>query len=347
MTNIRVLTTKDTQTAGTERGNVAIIVLVVLVIVAVGALAFLSGKLTDDGQDAGTPPSAEMAKDDATAPATDASAANETATAAGEEIVVDPGNPVVANVNGEEITRLEVFNFIQTLPPNIRQQPVQQLFPLALNQVVTAKIIEDKTEGVKLDNDAEVKAQLAAAKENIVRSVYIQKQVEKKVTEDRLKAAYDTYKSTFPEVQEAKASHILVDDEKLAKDLTKQLEEGADFAELAKANSKDGTASNGGQLGYFTEAEVVPEFAKAAFALEAGAVTGKPVKSEFGYHVIKLEEKRQRPAAEYEQIKPYLEGELRRAALDEVVSEWRKSAKVETFDINGKSVVAAEPAAGE
>ncbi|MGB0720651.1 MAG: peptidylprolyl isomerase, partial [Bdellovibrionales bacterium] len=225
-----------------------------------------------------------------------------------------------------------------------RQLPVDQLFPLALEQVINANILADKTKGVKLDNDPAVKQQLEAAKEQIVRTVYLQKQVEKELTEDRLKQGYEAYVKAFPKVEETKAAHILVDDESLAKKLIKELDNGADFAELAKENSKDNTAANGGDLGYFAKNEVVPEFAEAAFELEPGTYGKKPVKSEFGYHVVKVEDRRMRQPADFEQAKPILEAQLRNAVLNEIVQGWRSKADIERYDINGDAI---EPASGE
>jgi peptidyl-prolyl cis-trans isomerase C len=168
--------------------------------------------------------------------------------------------------------------------------------------------------------------------------------VNKKISESRLKDAYEKYVKAFPDVQDVKARHILVKDEAKAKDLIKQLGEGKDFAELAKANSTDGTAQNGGELGYFAKTEVVPPFADAAFALNVGEYSKTPVKTDFGYHVIKVEEKRKRPPAAYDEIKPLLETQLRREILEETVEAWRDDAQIERFDINGKPI---EPAGGD
>src|SRR5690606_30614991 len=104
------------------------------------------------------------------------------------------------------------------------------------------------------------------------------------------------------------------------------LNEGADFAELAKANSTDGTAQNGGELGYFAKTDVVPEFGEAAFSTEVGTYTKKPVKTEFGYHIITVEEKRKRPPASFEDVKPFLEAQVRRQILDEMIQSWRDDA---------------------
>ena len=309
-----------------ESGNAAIIVLVVLVVVAIGALAYMSGKT--------------MKKDD------DAPTANKEETAQADEpqVVIKPGNPVVATVDGKNITRMEVFNFIQTLPPNARQTPVNKLFPAALEEVVNAYIIEEKTKNVNLDSDAEVKRELAEAKKNIVRNVYVQKQVEQKITDARLKEAYEQYKANFPAVEEVKARHILVKDKDTAKDLLKQLDDGADFAKLAGENSIDGTKETGGDLGYFTKSDVVPEFGDVAFSLSPGERVKTPLKTDFGYHIIEIQDKRQRPPASYEEAKPYLEAQLRQLALTEIIRDWRKGSNIERFDINGEAIKPAADA---
>jgi peptidyl-prolyl cis-trans isomerase C len=318
-----------------QSGNAGVIALVILAVAAIGAFAYFA---TQKGNQSVA----------ATASAPTASAASaaggDTATAASNLPEIVPGNPVVAKVDGKDITRLDVLNFVQTLSPQVKQLPLEQLFPMAVDQLVNTQIIMEKTKDVNLDNDPEVQKQLEAAKDQIERSVYIQKEVNKKVTDDKVKEAYDLYVKNFPDVQEVKARHILVKDEAKAKDLIKQLDGGADFAKLATENSTDGTAKTGGDLGYFTEKEVVPEFAKAAFDTAPGSYTKAPVKTDFGYHVIRVEEKRKRPAATFEQAKPILEAQLRRDVLETMIKDWRSSSKIETFDINGNKI---EPSAGQ
>lgn len=329
--------------AVSEKGNAVIAVLVVLVIVAVGALAYMSGQLN-----IGKPGASETAATTAAAQTAPASGqAEQQQQAQAPEVPpleIRQGNPVVAKVAGDEIKRLDVLNFIQSLPPNARQLPPAQLFPVATQQVINARLIQEKAKKANLDNDKLVKEQLAAAKEQIVRTVFVQKEVEKAITEDRLKAAYEQYKAAFPEIEEAKARHILVKEESEAKDIIKKLKDGGDFAALAKESSIDATKDNGGQLSYFSEKEVVPEFAKAAFSQKVGEVSSKPVKSEFGYHIIEVQDKRQRPPATFEVAKPFLAGQLQNVVLNEIMQKWRDEAKVEIFDINGDAI---EPAAGE
>ena len=321
-----------------ESGNTALIVLAVIVVAAIGGLAYFSGKI---GKEAPATDNSAIAAAAQTAAATPA---DPNAAPEAKPPVLKPGNPVVAKMKGGEVTRLDVFNFIQDLPAQTRQMPLEQLYPLALEQVINSRIIAAKTKNVNLDSDEEVKKRLAAAKTEIVRGVYIEKQVNEKVNEERLKSVYDEYVKNFPDIQDVKARHILVKEESKAKDLIKQIEGGASFEELAKANSTDGTAQNGGDLGYFAKTDVVPAFGEAAFALNIGEFTRKPVKTDFGYHVIKVEEKRKRPPASYDDIKPYLETQVRRQILDETIQAWRKDADIQRFDINGDAI---EPSAGD
>ncbi len=335
-----------------ESGNAVVAVLVVLVIAAVGGLVYLSnqsGMLKGKSGAQNDTASAEQTAAAGEAAGEEQAAA--TQTAAGEEgqtqtpsADIKPGNPVVAKLNGTDITRVDVFNFIQNLPPNVRQQPVQQIFPLAQDQVITAKIIEEKTKGVNLDGDPEVQKQIEAAKEQIVRGAYINNEVSKRIGEDRIKKSYDDYVKNFPDIEEIKARHILVADEAKAKEVIAKLDAGGKFEDLAKEFSTDGTAANGGDLGYFSQKDnLVPEFLEGAFAVKVGEYSKAPTKTQFGYHVIKVEEQRKRPAADFETAKPFLENELRRVVLGEVLEEWRKEMKIERFDINGDAI---EPSAG-
>lgn len=340
------MTTYTSRARSPERGNTVVIVLIVLVLVAVGAIAYLSGNLggknaADETQmTASAEPAGGQEAEQKTADAAPAEKADDA-----PPMEIKPGNPVVAKLNNEEITRLDVFNFIQTLGPQTQQMPIDQLFPLALDQVITSEIITDKVKKVDLDNDPAVKAQLEAAKKQIVRGVFMEKEVEKAMTEDRLKGAYDEYVANFPEIEEIKTRHILVKDEDQAKDLIKQLNNGADFAELAKEYSIDATKDNGGELGYMAKTDqVIPEYLEAAFKLEPGEMSKKPVKSDFGYHIIEVTDKRMRPPATYEQAKPFLAAQLRGEILGEIVQKWRKAASVDVFDINGDPI---EPAAGD
>ncbi len=356
-----------------ERGNAVVIVLIVLAVVAVGALAYLSGQIApmDDEQ---TTPAVIEAEAQAATELADANAevnaettgeitsdevavdpaagdpVSETQEAAAEEGVsadqpkIEPGNPVVAKIGDEDVTRLDVLNFITQLPPNIRQLPIEQLFPLAQEQVINSKVVEMNIDEASVESDPEVQKQIATAKDQIVRNAYLQKQVDGKLTDGALKKAYADFIKEQPDVEEVKAAHILVEDEAVAKDIIAKLKDGGDFAALAKEFSKDNTAENGGDLGYFAKGDVVPEFAEAAFSTKPGKYSQEPVKTDFGFHVLSVAEKRMRPKPSFEEAKSMIENDLGRKLLDETLKGWREKEKIVKFDINGNAIEAAADA---
>lgn len=322
------------------------IVLGVLIVAVVAGLAFMSGRIGQGEND--STGGASVASDESSvadsAPAAGeekepqkAAAADETKP---EPLKIKEGNPVVAKVDGKDITRLDVLTFIQGLPPNMKQMPVPQLFPLAQQQVVNATIVQGKADAANIGDDPAVKEQLAKAKEQIIRNVYIQREVDKAVTEDKVKKAYDEYLKTLGDVDETHARHILVDSEDKARDVIAKLDKGEAFEKLAEENSTGPTGPKGGDLGWFTKEEMVPEFADVAFKLKPGTYTKEPVKTQFGWHVIKVEERRKRPKPKFDDVKGFLEVQVKREILNEMVEKWRKAAKVETFDINGDAVPA-------
>lgn len=256
----------------------------------------------------------------------------------GEAPMIKLGNPVVAKVYGQDIMRSDVFNFISNLPENVRQMPIQNLFLLALDQVVNNKVISEKAKDAKLEDDKEVTDLMKQAKDQIIRNVYLERQVDAQITNKKLTEAYQKLLENVSKIQETKARHILVQTEDEAKAIIKQLDGGADFAALAKEKSTGPSADRGGDLGYFAKNEMVPEFANVAFDLDVGQYTKDPVKTQFGWHVIKVEDRRQRPEPEFEKVKPQLEAQLRQQTLANLVDGWKKDAKIEKFDINGEKV---------
>lgn len=260
----------------------------------------------------------------------------------GTDAPKDENDVVVAKVNGEEIKRSEVVKFITALPPQMQQLPIQTLFPMALEQVINGKIVDIKAKDVSgLARDSEVEKRLEDAKVQIMRAVYVEKEIEKLVTDERLKAAYETAKAKQKPTEEVKARHILVESEAQAKELIEKLNGGADFAALAKEFSKDtSNKDQGGDLGYFTKDTMVKSFANAAFAMNTGDVSKTPVKTQFGYHVIKVEGKRIAPFPPFEQVREALAVNERRQILDELVKQWNSTATIERFDINGKPLPA-------
>jgi peptidyl-prolyl cis-trans isomerase C len=150
-------------------------------------------------------------------------------------------------------------------------------------------------------------------------------------TDEAMKKVYEDASKQISGEQEVHARHILVETEEEAKAIEDELKKGADFAELAKKKSKDPGASDGGDLGFFTKDQMVPEFSNVAFALEPGKISD-PVKSQFGWHIIKVEEKRNRKAPDFEQVKAQIETYVTRKAQADYVAKLRETAKVERMD---------------
>ena len=163
-----------------------------------------------------------------------------------------------------------------------------------------------------------------------------------------MRSAYDKEVKNLPkDAMETKASHILVKEENKAKSIISDLNSGKDFAKLAMEQSLDkGTAVNGGDVGYFQKNEMVPEFSEAAFALAAGEHTKEPVKTQFGYHVIRVKDRRKVKAKKLADETERLKAKLTEEAVGELIKGLRESAKIERFDMNGKPDKALSDTAG-
>ena len=237
-------------------------------------------------------------------------------------------NPVVARVNGEDILRSEVFDLAQTLPPQFQQQ-LLQIYPLLVQRLVDFKLANEAGHAAGLADDAEVKERVARLTNQVIREVWIERAVEARMTEEALQASYADYLKENPPVKEQQARHILVETEEDARAIIGELDGGADFAELAKERSTGPSGPRGGDLGYFTDDQMVPEFSAAASALEPGEYSKDPVQTQFGWHVIKVEDRRETPAPSFEEIEAQLRNELQRDNVESVLSELREKAEVE------------------
>src|ERR1700733_6449517 len=168
---------------------------------------------------------------------------------------------------------------------------------------------------------------------------------ESALTDDAMHKVYDDAVKQMANEQEVHARHILVATEDEAKAILAQLKAGADFATLAKEKSKDPGAAQGGDLGYFTKDQMVPEFAEVAFKLDKGQISD-PVKTEFGWHIIQVQDKRKREVPSFEQVKPQLETYVVRKAQADFVTKMRDSAKIERTQAAAPPAPAGAPTTG-
>jgi peptidyl-prolyl cis-trans isomerase C len=186
---------------------------------------------------------------------------------------------------------------------------------------------------------------LKEAEAQIVAEVYVRKAVQPKITDAKIKERYDELTSKFKPQDEVRARHILFtgpDAEADAEDAIKQIKGGADFAKLAEEKSKDtGSAKNGGDLGYFTHDVMVKSFADAAFAMNVGDISDKPVKSDFGWHVIKVEDKRKSSPPPLSEVHDQIANQLGQEMTNDLVKSLEAKAKVEKFNIDGSPMKTA------
>lgn len=238
---------------------------------------------------------------------------------------------VVATVDGEEITQADVTEFIKNVP-QFQQQPIEQVYPLAIEELITGKIIDKRAAKANTEDDPEVARRMELAREGVIRTVYLENTLSEQLTDEKLRKAYDEFVASQADnrQEEVRASHILVESEEAAKDIIAKLKDGADFEKIASEMSTDKpSGANGGDLGYFTKDQMVPSFANAAFSLDEGEVTSEPVKSQFGYHVIKVVDKRMQEPPSFEEVKPFLEVQERRKVLEANLKKWREEADIQ------------------
>ena len=246
------------------------------------------------------------------------------------------GDPVVAVVNGKTLKRSDVVASAQTLPAQYRSQ-VDQLFPQLVDRLIDITLMVDEGRKQNLQNDPDVKAIVAQYEDEAIRQVLLKRFLAGKITDADLKKRYDAEVAKVPPTEELKASHILVKTEDEAKDIIKQLEGGADFAKLAKEKSTDtGSGANGGDLGYFADGDMVPEFYAAANKLKKGEFTKDPVKSQYGWHVILLTDRRTKEAPKFEEVKGQIKDELTQELVAAWLTDLHKAAKIQKFGPDGK-----------
>jgi peptidyl-prolyl cis-trans isomerase C len=244
-------------------------------------------------------------------------------------------DPVVARVNGKELKRSQVEAMQKQLPPQMQQMPFETIYPMLVDQMVSQMLITEAAKKEKLDEDPALKSKVERYQERLVQEAWLTREVEKVAGEDQLKARYEQYVKDNPAKEEVNARHILVDKEDDAKAIIKELDKGADFATLAKERSKDPAAATGGDLGFFSREEMVPEFADVAFALKKGEYTKEPVKTQFGWHIIKVEDRRTGAPPSFEESREQLADDVAREVINQKVAELKKGAKIETFNLDG------------
>lgn len=255
----------------------------------------------------------------------------------------DPNTTVVAVVEGQPVYQAEVIAAFRSLPPKIQKEGLDKVYERVLEMMIERKMMSVFGRREKYDQDPEVKRRLKFAEDQFIREVYLDRLIRKYLTKERIRAHYDEVVRKNPPTKEVRARHILVDSESKAKDLAKQAKDGADFAKLAAKNSIGPSAQRGGDLGYFTQGEMVKPFSDVAFKLKKGAVSATPVKTQFGWHIIKVEDVRTRKVPPFEKVEAQMEREVWEKLGKDFLRQYRDQAKVERFSFDGKKKLPPAP----
>ncbi|MHB0950569.1 MAG: peptidylprolyl isomerase [Allorhizobium sp.] len=239
---------------------------------------------------------------------------------------------VVAKVGNLEIRQSDLDLAIANLDPQLSQLPDEQKRIAALSGAIDVKLLAANATGEGMKDDPAYLARMQFIADRELHNLYFKKHVVDAVSDADVKARYDKEIAALPKQEEVSARHILVKTEEEAKAVIAELDAGKDFAELAKEKSTDPNKSEGGDLGYFTKGRMVPEFEEAAFAMEKGTYSKTPVKTQFGFHVIKVEDKRDAPPPPFDQVAQQIRQLVMRDKYLELIAKAKTEQTIEIVD---------------
>jgi peptidyl-prolyl cis-trans isomerase C len=237
----------------------------------------------------------------------------------------------VAIVNGYEIKTSEVRMAFDDVIGQLPNMPAKLRFPFVVEFLIERHLIAQVAAKEGTAESDDYKRRLAAYQAKALRDSYLAQKISPSITDDEIKKAYDAETAKVTQTERVRARHILVATEKEANDIEAKLQGGAKFEDLAKQYSLDGSKDYGGDLGYFTAPEMVAEFSKATFALKQGEVS-KPVKTEYGWHIIRLDDRKMGAAQPFDQVKSAIRNVLVRNKVQAMLAGLQGTAKVEILD---------------
>ncbi|MGD9867560.1 MAG: peptidylprolyl isomerase [Hyphomicrobiales bacterium] len=249
---------------------------------------------------------------------------------------------VIARIDGATITQSDMDAAAAANSAALAGMPEGQRQSELLSHILEHKLLSMAAEKEKVTGKPSIEERMKYYKMRALSDVYFEGKVKASVTEEAARKLYDEQIANVPSETEVRARHILVDKEEEIRDIAERVARGDDFAELAKEKSKDGSAKDGGDLGYFTKGQMVEEFEKAAFALKAGEVS-EPVKTQFGWHIIKLEDQRETKPPAFDDLKDRILAFLVEQKSQEILSGLREKAKIEIVDPELKKALEEAP----
>ena len=246
---------------------------------------------------------------------------------------------IVAKVNGRTITEADMALAEAEIGAELGQMPAAARRRILAEFLIENQLFADAAEGQKLASGATLEERVQYWRRRALRDLYFDASVKASVKDADAKAIYDKQLAAVKPQEEVRARHILVKEKDKARDISEKIKHGSEFDALAKEHSLDpGSKERGGDLGYFVKGQMVPQFEAAVFALKPGEIS-EPVESQFGWHIIKLEDRRARPAPPFDTIKERIVNQMILEKAQAAVSDLRGKAKIEFVDADIKKMV--------
>jgi peptidyl-prolyl cis-trans isomerase C len=245
---------------------------------------------------------------------------------------------IVSTVDGKPIFLSEIIGMAQRLPEQYRKMSLEAVYPSLLTRAIDSKLVTLEGRRSGFSKDPDVKKRLREVEDQIISEIFLTKTIGSQVTEEALKKIYSETKSEMASGDQIKARHILLDSEEKAAEIIKKLQAGGEFAKLAAEYSTGPSAASGGDLGWFGEGQMVPEFSKAAFALNPGDIVTKPVKTQFGWHIILVEDRKVSAPPSFDDAKEQLASTMSQKLLKELIETLRTKAKIVRFQADGTPI---------
>ena len=245
---------------------------------------------------------------------------------------------IVATVDGKPIFLSEIIGMAQRLPEQYRKMSLEAVYPSLLTRAIDSKLVTLEGRRAGFSKDPDVKKRLLDVEDQIISEIFLTKTIGSQVTEEALQKIYSETKSEMASGDQIKARHILLDNEEKAVEIIKKLQAGEEFAKLASEYSTGPSAASGGDLGWFGEGQMVPEFSKAAFALNPGDIVTKPVKTQFGWHIILVEDRKVSAPPSFDEAKEQLASTMSQKLLKELIETLRTKAKIVRFKADGTPI---------
>ena len=240
----------------------------------------------------------------------------------------DLNNIVAAKVNDHTISAQDFLNMINTLPQNIKKKPLPEIYPRVVNELINQYLITKQAYNEKLDLDQKVINLVKKSQDKILAKYWLNNYIKNETKEEKIKTFYNNYLKSFQKYKEANASHILVKNKEEARAIIKKINNKSKFSELAKIHSTGPSGKNGGNLGWFGPGQMVKEFEQATFSLEKGEISQEPVKTKFGFHIIKLNDIRDAKPKRLDEIKKNIIDKITKISLSNLENKIRNNQKI-------------------